>query len=364
MSTNPFDDLDDGDFDDSNPFGQVVERRAMPVPHFSPASPLQGPAGVPARLRANSKDSAGLDSSIMGSDVDPNRVALSYVLDLKMRVDEHAPAVVFHTHKQYCDDIQRPLGDTVHKYMFVHHPALKTYQLQHATSGAVLLIATKRTDGLKFASTALNFSIIIPSSPDKIPFKLRGNTMGSEFMLFDDGFNPNKLDRFGATKQRRELALIRVATQPKVMSRRSYTLTIPREECAPINLRDGLLCLDSTRPDDVYRFVSNVPGSPGELPVVVDYHGLATDNSIKNMILHRADRDAASDEVSVALVNGKQTKHMSVVLASGQVSPLVAFATTLTAWVSLNVPSKHTFGMHRNSGQEPGAARFHEALTS
>jgi len=43
---------------------------------------------------------------------------------------------------------------------------------------------------------------------------------------------------------------------------------------------------------------------------------------------------------------------------------LVAFATTLTAWVSLNEPSKHTFGMHRNSGQEPGAARFHEALTS
>jgi len=363
MSTNPFDDLDDGDFDDTNPFGVVADRRP-PVPHFSPASPLQGAAAVPARLRAGSKDSAGLDSSMLGSDMDPNHIALPYVVDLKMRVDEHAPAIAFHSHQQYCDAVTRPLGDAVHKYMFVHHPALKTYQLQHAVTGTVLLAATKRTDGLKFASAALNFSIIIPSSPDKIPFKLRGNTGGSEFVLYDDGFNPNKLDRFGALKQRCELALIRVATLPKVMSRRSYTLTIPREECAPFNVKDGLLSLDSTRPDKVYRFASNVPGSPGELPVAMDYHGLAADNSIKNMILHRADRETAGDEVSVSLVNGKQTKHMSIVLATGQVSPLVAFATTLTAWVSLNVPSKQTFGLHRNSGQEPLPQRLHDALTS
>jgi hypothetical protein len=89
----------------------------------------------------------------------------------------------------------------------------------------------------------------------------------------------------------------------------------------------------------VRRFHSTVPGTPDQLPIVPDYHGLATTNSIKNFILH-------NNAGKVCLIAGKQSKHSSVIVASGpDISPLLAFACTLVAWVSLNVPSKAGYGL-------------------
>jgi len=79
----------------------------------------------------------------------------------------------------------------------------------------------------------------------------------------------------------------------------------------------------------VRRFRSTVPDTHDQIPIVPDYHGLATSNSIKNFMLH-----AEADPSKMCLVAGKQSKHSSFVLVSGdEISPLIAFACTLVSYV-------------------------------
>jgi len=305
-----------------------------------------GPAKPNPRARTDSKDSLAAYSAFSESDhgddhTDPNHRPLDHVLEVLKFLEDHPPSIPYETHEQYKADIMRPVGACV-KYLFLYHIATKVYQLQNPSTGAVLLIGKKRTDGLKFVSTAFNFSICFPGSANEIPFKLRGNSTGTEFHLYDDGYNPYKLDRLDKKNIRQELAIIRTQTFPKILTRRGLTLILPRPGvlCTPIDVKDSLVSLDSK--GLVRRFEATVPNTLDQLPIVQDYHGVATTNSIKNFMLH----PHLEKEGKMCLVNGKQSKHSSIVIINGdEISPLIAFACTLTAWVSLNVPGKANYGL-------------------
>jgi len=224
-SKNPFDDLLNEEDDQlwvksSNPFDSLDELPPLPKQQVPRSSPLLKPfntggstlplpeskeslgkdslggtrefavigmQGSPfkpnPRARTDSKDSgaAFMSESELEDETDPNHRALPYVLNLLNEVNDNPEAILYQSYEQYLEQIQKPLGKTV-KYLFVYHTATKVYQLQNPSTGGILLIGKKRTDGLKMLSSAFNFSIGFPSmssfSKRKKLLFLTFNTLG------------------------------------------------------------------------------------------------------------------------------------------------------------------------------------------
>jgi hypothetical protein len=246
-------------------------------------------------------------------------------------------------------------------FLMDYDPVPRVFKLIHPDSGRLLLVAHKRTDGLKALSFASNFSICImpdntksssqrgldlsmttsaSSSSSELPpriAKLRGNTLGSRYVLFDNGNNPDS-STSKTTDTRKELAVITFSNVPGIFSRRNTTVHVPKSEqfirFASSSNRTSLDTRGKLNDPTVVNLLGTLPYS-NRLPQLAHYGVYATKNSIKNFILH--DPLKADDGIHAML--GKLGRCRFNLIVGASLSPLQAFACAIASFDSKVLPN-------------------------
>ena len=236
----------------------------------------------------------------------------------------------------------------------------KVFRLIHAKSSRVLMTSFKRIDGFKMMSPTINCPILMnyhdaktggaaganqafvdaaQGNPSRLLVaKVRSNPSGSLFQVFDNGKNPSKAR--GMMEARRELGAAKFTKVSGIFTRRKVTVAVPFSEQfrRPKSKDDSLLARRAAGDPTVHGLVNHLPNAEHSLPKLEHFEGLASKDSIKNLLLH----DPAHPGKRTVLVVGKLNSESFNVFFRSPISPAVAFGLTISTVLSYVHPQHQT----------------------
>jgi len=232
------------------------------------------------------------------------------------------------------DCLRRPLtkGAEVRAYV-MRNKRMGMYQMHLEEGGKAILLAVKN----RKAKRSINYKIsvvkgehsLIGSSNDHIG-KVRGNMVGQEWILYDNGLNPSKSQ--GHDTVRREFAAMwyPVRTQgPRIMQ-----VGLPKLDddgafriIRPMNNRESMMQrLKSGTGVEVTNLINKTPQyDPVKKIHQLNFHGRVTEASIKNFML----TDNGVNDRTLLLF-GRVDKDKFTLDFSHPLSPLQAFGIALS----------------------------------
>jgi len=345
--------LTSADDDPFNLFGSDGDRSA--------ASPKASPAVGQVRKRASSKlrneiilGDDGPDPEDQAQEVGED-VNSSSVYRLQQEMGQTEPTIPFSKDDaELSSFLLKPLEPgQILRLTVLWDEVNRMFKLIHESSRRIVLTAMKRTDGFKALSLSANYSIFMlptdesfarasggysPAAGSLEPLriaKLRGNTLGSQFSLFDNGKNPHHGAK-GILEARRELMSVRFELVPGVDTRRATFcyLPAPGHHTRPTSRNEMLEEKAKRHESTVVTLVPYIPGT-SMLPRVENTQALGAIPSVKNILLH----DIKSKEVCLQF--GRQPDRHSYRLEfTHPFSATTAFAVALASCDSKIHPSR------------------------
>jgi hypothetical protein len=203
-----------------------------------------------------------------------------------------------------------------------------TYECYNEETGTHLMTANKKS-----GNKTSNLEIAMAATTNVRIGKVRSNFTGSEYMVYDNGLNPEKLSAMRGGTARKELAFIQFQSNIFGNCPRQFTVTLPRVTIDGAILWQPLtktasmkeqIKRDSTN-QDMMVLKSKVPIWSKKLhSFALDFKGRAKIASVKNFQI--IELNCPQD---IIMQYGKMDKDLGTLDVQYPMSPLQAFAIAL-----------------------------------
>jgi len=167
--------------------------------------------------------------------------------------------------------------------------------------------------------------------------KVRANFVGTEFVIYDHGVNPNKQTTSGPRGARRELGAVLYGANIGANHPREMTVVLPKGESK--EGVDGIIARFQKNDKSVYVLHQKKPQWNEKLKAfTLNFHGRVTKASVKNFqLVYKGDYDdeeAYSSTASgkVSLQFGKKDTDMFTMDVRWPLSPYQAFSICMTSF--------------------------------
>lgn len=245
-------------------------------------------------VKEDEEDSEGTEREKHDSDQGPNRPSRTK-MPIHWATSLNEPSIPWaSTDADLYRFVQTPFEERCAMRMtLIFDPVARSFAAIQESTNRTVLIALRRTDGLKSLAFSTNYAILLSAGDNsscreavKI-CKLRSNAMCSQYSLFDSGKSPSKAA--GVIEVRRELMGVKFECVSGIYTRRAVYCALPKPEQTrrPLKREETLVERMRNRDAGVSVFSPFVPDTtPARLPRLEDFHGFATAHSVKNTMLH------------------------------------------------------------------------------